>query len=651
MRRIGKSDRGAPLEESGIEADGYRASRLFPQSRRLSVGMSGPHARSRIHPADRGRPLRRRLPGQLEIERLPRHPRPHLRSSVRARVPPRPRRGGFAGHRNADAKPEPVAICRLKRVAADYKEDIRDRACRSRAKTRNGKRIALVGAGPGVADRRARSRAARLRMRRVRRRPAGRRHDAHADSEIPPAGSRDRRGGRLHPRPGHRISRRRSASTLAQLLGRGLGTPSSSAAARRAGATSTSPDARKPRRTSTSASTGCRRCRSAIRRRSASASSCSAAATRRWTAAAASRRLGGEDVQVVVRSGFDEMKASPWEKEDAMHEGIPIHNYPRAARRSRTTRGRLTGVTFEKVAPQQDAQAAAASSCRPASPTCTSPATTCLVADRARRTRFRGSSATSASRSTSGACRSSTARRWRRRVPGVFFGGDAAFGPKNIIWAVAHGHDAAISIDLHCRSEPLTQAPAAAREPGVAEDGHPRVELRQRDPRRQALSRAAQGHRDRAAGHPHRGRARLRSASSRYAEAQRCLNCDVQTVFADKLCIECDACVDICPMDCITFTAERRRGRPAHAAECAGAATSTQDLYVSGRPEDRPRDGEGRGHVPALRAVRRALPDRRMGHAEVPARHGAGGRSRARARAADPAAIGPLTRPSAQAAD
>ena len=54
-----------------------------------------------------------------------------------------------------------------------------------------------------------------------------------------------------------------------------------------------------------------------------------------------------------------------------------------------------------------------------------------------------------------------------------------------------------------------------------------------------------------------------------FAEAQRCLNCDVQTVFSDKLCIECDACVDICPMDCITFTAERRRGRPAHAAEGA----------------------------------------------------------------------------------
>ncbi len=71
-----------------------------------------------------------------------------------------------------------------------------------------------------------------------------------------------------------------------------------------------------------------------------------------------SRRLGGESVQVVVRSGFDEMKASPWEKEDAMHEGIPIHNFlvPKAITHDG---GKLTGVTFEKVAPQKRRQRAA----------------------------------------------------------------------------------------------------------------------------------------------------------------------------------------------------------------------------------------------------------------------------------------------------
>ncbi len=63
----------------------------------------------------------------------------------------------------------------------------------------------------------------------------------------------------------------------------------------------------------------------------------------------------------------------------------------------------------------------------------------------------------------------------------------------------------------------------------------------------------------------------LRRSPPRSRKRERCLNCDVQTVFADKLCIECDACVDICPMDCITLHRQRRRGRPAHAAEGAGA--------------------------------------------------------------------------------
>ena len=117
------------------------------------------------------------------------------------------------------------------------------------------------------------------------------------------------------------------------------------------------------------------------------------------------RRLGGEDVKVVVRSGFDEMKASPWEKEDAMHEGIPIHNFL-VPKEFTHDDGKLTGVMFEKVAAKYDAKGRR-SSCRPASPTCTSPATTCWSRS-ARRTRFPGSSATSASSSTAGGCRGST---------------------------------------------------------------------------------------------------------------------------------------------------------------------------------------------------------------------------------------------------
>ena len=191
------------------------------------------------------------------------------------------------------------------------------------------------------------------------------------------------------------------------------------------------------------------------------------------------RRLGGEDVQVVVRSGFDEMKASPWEKEDALHEGIPIHNFlvPKAFTHDN---GKLTGVTFEKVAAQHDAKGRRAAR-----------------ADRRARRAL-------PVRRRAGRVGQENAFPWIERDvgiefdewgmpvvdkvtmastrPGVFFGGDAAFGPKNIIWAVAHGHDAAISIDKLLPRRGRAQAPAAARSTAhVAEDGHPRVELRQRD--------------------------------------------------------------------------------------------------------------------------------------------------------------------------
>jgi len=162
---------------------------------------------------------------------------------------------------------------------------------------------------------------------------------------------------------------------------------------------------------------------------------------------------------------------------------------------------------------------------------------------------------------------------------GVFFGGDAAFGPKNIIWAVAHGHDAAISIDLLCRGENLAKRPPplvtlASQKMGIHEWSY-----------------------DNAIATDHRFRVPLKETTLALksikievelgfdpklalAEAHRCLNCDVQTVFADKLCIECDACVDICPMDCITFTANgeepelRQRLR-------APAKDLAQNIYVS----------------------------------------------------------------------
>ncbi len=187
--------------------------------------------------------------------------------------------------RRGRVEKEPVAICRLKRVAADFKDDIqRPPAAQGDPEERPAHRPGRRR--PRLAHGGARSRAARLSLRGVRCRPQGGRHDPHPDSAFPLAGIGDRRGMRLHPRPRHRFPPRHRASTASRRCSPRTGTPSLSAPARRAGATSTFRAATKRQRTSTSASTGCPACRSAISRRSANVSSCSAAATPPWTAAA-----------------------------------------------------------------------------------------------------------------------------------------------------------------------------------------------------------------------------------------------------------------------------------------------------------------------------------------------------------------------------
>jgi ferredoxin len=137
--------------------------------------------------------------------------------------------------------------------------------------------------------------------------------------------------------------------------------------------------------------------------------------------------------------------------------------------------------------------------------------------------------------------------------PKVFFGGDSAFGPKNIIWAVAHGHEAAVSIDKMLTGEELKDRPLPAvvvmsQKMGIHEwsyDNDVSAALRHKVPWQDQKLTLKNIKVEVELGF---------DPKSGFAEAQRCLNCDVQTVFAPKLCIECDACVDICPMDCITFT-------------------------------------------------------------------------------------------------
>jgi NADPH-dependent glutamate synthase beta subunit-like oxidoreductase len=290
-----------------------------------------------------------------------------------------------------------------------------------------------------------------------------------------------------------------------------------------------------------------------------------------------SKRLGGEDVKVIVRSGFEEMKASPWEKEDAQHEGIPILNYfvPKTFEHQD---GKLTGMTFEKVNAVRDDKGKR-SLVPTGEPDQHFECDDVLIAvgqenafpwiERDSGIEFDQHGMPVVDKVT-----------MQSTEPKIFFGGDSAFGPKNIIWAVAHGHDAAISIDKLLNGEDISERPSpivnlSSQKMGIHEwsydneispDERYKVPLKDQKITLKNIKIEVEIGFDPMTG---------------FKEAQRCLNCDVQTVFADKLCIECDACVDICPMDCITFT---QNGEEADLRTrlTAPAKNPTQDLYVSG---------------------------------------------------------------------
>src|SRR6266487_1638280 len=408
---------------------------------------------------------------------------------------------------------EPVAICRLKRVAADYKDDIRARLPKPAAH-KNGKRIALIGAGPASLT--------------VARDLAPLGYELILFDQDPQAGGMMRTQIPKFRLPDSVIDEEvgyildlgmefrggRRIDSLGTLLGEGYDAVFVGCGAPRGR------DLDIPGR-----NTAMDCCRS-------------------------SRRLGGEDVKVVVRSGFEEMKASPWEKEDAMHEGIPILNYlvPKAFTREN---GRLTGVLFEKVRAEHDADGR-----RNLVPTGEPdehfPCDDVLVAvgqenafpwvERDIGLEFDRRGMPKVDPKTMQSTR-----------PGVFFGGDAAFGPKNIIWAVAHGHDAAISIHKLCSGEDIADRPPpmvnlTSQKMGIHEwsyDNDISLDRRYRVPLRDKVVALRDIRAEVELGF---------DPQLALAEAERCLNCDVQTVFTGSLCIECDACVDICPMDCITFT-------------------------------------------------------------------------------------------------
>jgi formate dehydrogenase (NADP+) beta subunit len=288
-----------------------------------------------------------------------------------------------------------------------------------------------------------------------------------------------------------------------------------------------------------------------------------------------SRRLGGDDVKVVVRSGFEEMKASPWEKEDSMREGIPIHNFlvPKEFKHSG---GKLTGVLFEKVKAEFDAKGKR-SLVPSGEPDVLFECDDVLVAV-GQENAFPWIERDAGIEFDKWGMPKVDEVTYQSTNPKVFFGGDAAFGPKNIIWAVAHGHGAAVSIDKFAQGQNVGERPPpfvtlASQKMGIHEwsyDNDVALDLRYKVPHlpnevalRDIKAEVELGY-DRELG---------------YKETQRCLNCDVQTVFQAKLCIECDACVDICPLDCITFT-ENGEEADLRGRLTAPATNTTQDLYI-----------------------------------------------------------------------
>ena len=288
------------------------------------------------------------------------------------------------------------------------------------------------------------------------------------------------------------------------------------------------------------------------------------------------RRLGGTDVKVVVRSSFEEMKASPWEKEEAIHEQIPIINM-HVPKEFVHENGKLKGVKFEVVRAEYDSEGNR-NLVPSGEPDVFIECDEVLVAI-GQENAFPWIEKDIGLEFNKRGLPVLDAKTFQSTLPKVFFGGDASFGPKNIITAVAQGHEAAISIDLFCKGLQLDDRPPptfnlVSQKMGihewsydnqVSEEGRKKVPMKSLEKTLSDIKLELELGFD-----PFMG----------CSEAERCLNCDVQTVFTPKTCIECDACTDICPTECITFTAngeeEDLRGRLK-----APATNTDQTLLVS----------------------------------------------------------------------
>lgn len=288
------------------------------------------------------------------------------------------------------------------------------------------------------------------------------------------------------------------------------------------------------------------------------------------------KRVGATDVTVIARRGRKHFKASPWELEDAEEELVEIvENH--SPKRFVIESGTLVGMEFEVLEWTEDTSGRQKSTVKE---------TRILPCDAVILAIGQDNSFPWIERDVG----IEFDPKWDMPVvdkttfqstrEGVFFGGDAAWGPENIIWAVAHGHQAAISIHQHCQGEPVTERPPQGMTLVSAKMGmHSWAYSNDYEP----AKRAKMQHED---------------LTKRFAditvevelgftpeqaarEVQRCLNCDIQTHFTTSLCIECDACVDVCPTRCLTITTNGTSEADLRTRLSAPAENLDQAVYVS----------------------------------------------------------------------
>jgi len=295
-----------------------------------------------------------------------------------------------------------------------------------------------------------------------------------------------------------------------------------------------------------------------------------------------SLRLGAKSVKVMARKPRGFFKASVWELEDAEAESVEIV-VNRSPRAFVIEQGRLTGMRFDVIEYELDggrikSEKIIGEELLPCDD---------VILAIGQENAFPWIERDLGIQFDKWSVPVVDAGTFQSTRPGVFFGGDSAFGPKNIIWAVEHGHQAALSIHLHVQGKAVADRPSAgvnlaSSKMGMHEWAYkndyaslerrlvPHVSLQERF--KKINIEVELGF----------------TAEQAAQEAQRCLNCDMQTVFEAKLCIECDACIDVCPVDCLTITTDgaeedlRTRLR-------APATNVGQGLYVSG-----PLKGTGR---------------------------------------------------------